>query len=322
MVQRSFTLPDNECSGLRSACSSEQADSFQSRPPHPIPYQGSKRALARRIIEFFPDNAVRAVEPFAGSAAVSLAALHYGRVKSVLIGDSNEALVNLWREIIHRPEMLADAYSGLWHSQLGRERSFYDDVRRKFNQSGNPDLFLYLLARCVKASVRYNPKGEFNQSPDNRRRGARPAVMRSRILGAARLLRDKSELVCGDYTDTLGGVRQSDVVYLDPPYSGVSNGRDRRYLDVPVFDRAGFPEVLRHLGNARIPLIVSYDGRTGEKSFGEPLPPSAGLIHMEINAGRSSQATLLGRNATTIESLYISPELLGVSLQRELLSLA
>lgn len=320
MVQQPFPLLTKDCPSSMSACSLEQADSSQSHPPHAIPYQGSKRALARRIIEFFPANATRVVEPFAGSAAVSLAALHYGRVRSVLIGDSNEALINLWQEIVHRPEMLADAYTDLWHSQLGRERSFYDDVRRKFNQTGNPDLFLYLLARCVKASVRYNPRGEFNQSPDNRRRGAKPAVMRSRILGAARLLRYKSELVCGDYTDTLGDVGQSDVVYLDPPYSGVSNGRDRRYLDAFAFDRAGFPEVLRRLGNDKIPLIVSYDGRTGEKSFGEPLPPSVGLTRMEVNAGRSSQATLLGRNATTIESLYISPELLGVPRQAELLS--
>ena len=145
MVQELLPLPPNGCSSLRSACSVGQVSSFQSRPLHPIPYQGSKRALARRIIEFFPANAARVVEPFAGSAAVSLAALHYGRVRSVLIGDSNEALINLWREIVHRPEILADAYSGLWHSQLGRERSFYHDVRRRFNQSGDPELFLYLL---------------------------------------------------------------------------------------------------------------------------------------------------------------------------------
>ena len=41
--------------------------------PHPIPYQGSKRNLAPIILSYFPPRFRRLVEPFAGSAAVSLA---------------------------------------------------------------------------------------------------------------------------------------------------------------------------------------------------------------------------------------------------------
>ena len=52
-----------------------------------------------------------------------------------------------------------------------------------------------------------------------------------------------------------------------------------------------------------------YDGRTGDKSFGEPLPASLQLRHLEVCAGRSTQATLLGRTDVTYESLYLSPAL-------------
>lgn len=44
--------------------------------PHPIPYQGSKRQLAPVVLSYFPSRFGRLVEPFAGSAAVSLAAAH------------------------------------------------------------------------------------------------------------------------------------------------------------------------------------------------------------------------------------------------------
>ena len=44
-----------------------------------------------------------------------------------------------------------------------------------------PHHLLYLLARCVKASIRYNTDGDFNQSPDNRRKGMHPATMRQNI---------------------------------------------------------------------------------------------------------------------------------------------
>jgi len=56
-------------------------------------------------------------------------------------------------------------------------------------------------------------------------------------------------------------------------------------------------------------FIVSYDGRTGDKIYGEPLPKRLGLVHLEIFTGRSSQATLLGREHVTYESLYLSPAL-------------
>ena len=57
----------------------------------------------------------------------------------------------------------------------------------EWGETGKPDLLLYLLARCVKAAVRYNASGEFNQSPDNRRRGMPPHDARkySRDFGAS-----------------------------------------------------------------------------------------------------------------------------------------
>ena len=62
--------------------------------------------------------------------------------------------------------------------------------------------------------------------------------------------------------------------------------------------------------NARdISYLVSYDGRTGDKVHGRRLPNTLQLHLVELEAGRSSQATLLGRDEITIESLYLSPVL-------------
>src|SRR5664279_1430641 len=189
--------------------------------PHPIPYQGSKRNLAKRILQNFPENAERFIEPFAGSAALSLAARQYENVDRVIIGDIDGALIALWKKIVDSPIEIADAYSALWHEQFGHERSFYDHVRTEFNRSHRPDYFLYLLARCVKAAVRYNSNGEFNQSPDNRRKGTHPDTMRKNILGASKLLCGKAVVRHCDYRELLCEATQSDIVYLDPPYQGV-----------------------------------------------------------------------------------------------------
>ncbi len=275
--------------------------------PQPFPYQGSKRRLAPLIVRQIPDGVTRLIEPFAGSAAVALSAAAQRRVARFVLNDINAALIALWRQILTAPQELARGYAELWRRQDGRQREFYDEVRDEFNRTGRPELFLYLLARCVKASVRYNANREFNQSPDNRRKGARPSTMRMHLEATSNLLRERTELTATDFREALAIATPDDVVYMDPPYQGVCHNRDPRYIDGVAFDE--FVAALDELNRRGISFIVSYDGRTGDKTFGEPLPDRLHLRHAEVDAGRSSQATLLGQDAKTFESLYLSAAL-------------
>jgi len=94
------------------------------------------------------------------------------------------------------------------------------------------------------------------------------------------------------------------VVYMDPPYQGVCGDRDSRYFAGIAFD--DFVEQLAILNLKNVRYLVSYDGRMGNRSYGKPLPAKLHLTLVEIEAGRSSQATLLGRDEMTVESLYLS----------------
>lgn len=275
--------------------------------PHPIPYQGSKRNLATQILRYFPDEVGYLYEPFAGSAAVTLAAGTSGAAKRFLINDLNRPLMKLWKCIIETPDDLFIQYQRIWHEQLHDPKSYYFQVRDEFNRTGNPALFLYLLARCVKASVRYNAKGEFNQSPDNRRIGMKPETMRLQLLGASNLLKGRTEMTCVDYREVIIRATPKDLIYMDPPYQGVCGKRDPRYLQSVNYEF--FIDTLDELNRKGIRYLVSYDGRTGSKTFGQGLPLELNLTLIELNAGPSSQATLLGRRETTFESLYLSPAL-------------
>lgn len=273
--------------------------------PYPIPYQGSKRKLAKKIVTCLPVDTDRLFEPFCGSAAISIAAAaSTHRPRAIRLNDSNEPLALLWQAIIERPETVADAYEELWSQQLGCERSFYDEIRSAFNRTHEPELLLYLLARCVKAAVRYNAAGEFNQSPDNRRLGCNPARMRCHVGRASELLRYHTTVTAVDYVEALVDAAPADVVYMDPPYQGVSTRRDRRYRDIVGFD--DFVDVLADLNRRCLSFIVSYDGRCGDRIYGQQLPDKLRLTHLELDAGRSTQATLIGKASVTIESLYLS----------------
>lgn len=275
--------------------------------PHPIPYQGSKRNLAGEILRYFPASFEILYEPFAGSAAMTIAAAANKLGRHYHINDLNKPLMDCWRAIIETPEEIAAQYACLWKAQSTDPRAFYDKARTDFNKTGRPDIFLYLLARCVKGSVRYNSHGEFNQSPDNRRRGMRPETMRLQILGVSYYLKNKTTFSSVNYRDVLQDVLPEDLVYMDPPYQGVCGNRDTRYQQ--SVQCCEFIEVLDSLNQKRIRYLVSYDGRTGDKAFGKPLPDDLNLTVIELYAGRSSQATLLGKKDVTIESLYVSPTL-------------
>jgi DNA adenine methylase len=273
-------------------------------PPHPIQYQGSKRHLAPFILRYIPKGVQRLVEPFAGSAAISVAAARQGLAQRFWINDLNQPLVALLSMMVEQGEELAGFYEQLWNQQEPDSLGHYYQIREEFNRTQNPRLFLYLLARCVKGSVRYNAQGLLNQSPDKRRKGTRPETMRKNILGVSSLLRGKADFTALDYRAVLQAVAPTDLIYMDPPYQGVCDNRDARYC--AGISHEDFVYALQALAARNLAFIISYDGRRGNKTFGSLLPESLGLTRIELEAGRSSQATLLGLEEVTFESLYLS----------------
>jgi DNA adenine methylase len=276
--------------------------------PHPIPYQGSKRNLADQILRYFPNEFHRLIEPFAGSAAISVASAFYYKANKFIINDVNQPLIALWNEIINNPTQIIRKYYDIWNEQIGNEEEYYYHIRTKFNETKQPEYLLFLLAKCVKAAVRYNTMGEFNQSPDKRRLGRNPQMMREDILRVSHLLKNKVELYSTDYSSILDKATEYDLIYMDPPYQGTGMNGGFNYAGNIDFD--DFIISLYCLNKKNVPFILSFDGRTENKTYGRPLPDELNLTKIEINAGRSTQATLLNRKEYTYEAIYLSPSLL------------
>jgi len=286
--------------------------------PHPIPYQGSKRRLATAILSHVPPNQYgRLIEPFGGSSAVTLAAAYQKTFRAYIVGDALEPLIQLWQMIIDDPGPVARQYETLWQRERASPIQAYYEIRSEFNLDRDPAKLLYLLARCVKNAVRFNPAGEFNQSPDKRRTGTKPKTMRAELFGAHRILAGKCRAMHADFLTLFSQAQEGDFFYLDPPYQGTSGGRDRRYIAGVIRDR--MIEGLSMLNEKRIPFVLSYDGSCGETDYGEPLPETVAR-RILLDVGRSSQATLNGRDDVTVESLYVS-HLLPVSEKPKSLSL-
>lgn len=286
--------------------------------PHIVQYQGSKRILAPQILQYMPRKINRLIEPFSGMAAITIAVAMQKRASQYLVNDLNEPLVRVLSEAVNDPLGLVKSYKKVWERQfdfVGGSIEHYYKVRDDFNAGDKSAAnMLYLLARCVKGSVRYSSAGLFNQSPDKRRNGTSPKNIEKNILIISSILKGKADFMSKDYREVLKLARPGDVVYMDPPYQGVCSNRDNRYFSGIDFNE--FIEAIEDLNKRKIDYIISYDGSCGDKQYGVDLPESLGLKKVLLKAGLSSQSLLLGKREITFESLYLSKNVQNsISLQ-------
>ena len=281
------------------------------KTPHLVQYQGSKRNIAKDIIKYIPNNTQRIIEPFAGTCAISILCSQEGKSNSFWLNDINKPLIDLMQKCVEHPEDLYEKYKMIWNRQFEADTNNVDYfylIRDSFNAGNHsPEMMLFLLARVVKGSVRYNDNGQMNQSCDKRRNGTKPDLVRKNAYGISELLKNKSTFSSLDYKEVLKMAVPGDLVYMDPPYQGTSKKdftRDNRYYQGVDYDE--FVCELDKLNKRGIDYIVSYDGMTGERKIGNDLPDYLKLSHLYINAGSSAQSTLNGKKEITYESLYLS----------------
>jgi len=286
------------------------------RAPHIVQYQGSKRLLAPQILKHMPRKFSRLLEPFSGMAAITIAAAKENRAEQYHVNDINEPIVRILQTAIDSPSALIGKYAKIWSEQFshrdGHVGHFYS-IRSRFNDGEQTaENMLYLLARCVKGAVRYGKNGNFNQSPDKRRHGASPKNIAKNIAAISAMLKGKAVFSALDYREIIGAAKAGDLVYMDPPYQGVSDSKgSSRYLSGLRFDK--FCQAIETLNGKNVDYMISYDGECGGKKYGKSLPKELNCAKFLLNAGISAQATLLGKKTTTMESLYVSKSIAGAA---------
>ena len=132
-----------------------------------------------------------------------------------------------------------------------------------------------------------------------------PSKMRGHIQRSYKLLEGRADAVCADYGDLLEQATSSDLVYMDPPYQGVT-GRDPRYFEQLNFQR--LVDNLERLNCRSVPYLLSFDGTCGTRQYGKNLPKELKLTRIWVHRKIFASA-LNGRIEETTESVYLSPGL-------------
>src|SRR5438093_915951 len=120
-----------------------------------LKWPGGKRALLPHLLPLIPSSFNRYIEPFFGGGALFFTI----RPSSALLSDSNEDLINCYREIRDNPKELL--------SYLRRMKNSKEDYYRirsisPRSETGKAARFLYLATLSFNGIYRVNRHGVFN----------------------------------------------------------------------------------------------------------------------------------------------------------------
>ena len=190
----------------------------------PIKSQGIKT----KLVEWIGSNVQnieydRWVEPFMGTGVVGFNV----RPKKALLCDSNPHLIKFYNGIKSKEitgEKVKHFLTEEGKKLLKSEGEYYYEVRKRFNEKGDSLDFLFLSRSCFNGMMRFNRKGGYNV-PFCKKPNRFAQALVTKITNQVKNVSQIIEL--GDFTfkhqdfkTTLSQIKDSDLVYSDPPYIG------------------------------------------------------------------------------------------------------
>lgn len=263
-----------------------------------IKWSGSKRQVAP-ILSKHIIKQQRYIEPFVGGGAM----LPFRGIKNAVANDIIPELINLWKQIQIFPQQTAYEYEQRWNRLQNEGHDVYYEIRDNFNKTKNEFDFLFLTRTCVNGFIRYNSKGEFNNSMHNNRPGINPESLRNTILKWSIFVKDVN-FTNEDYRNILADANKNDFIFLDPPYGG-NKGRYTK-SDFILDD---FYRELDRLNSIGAKWILTFDGSAGKREYDYLLPKGLYRHKTQIKTGNSPFTKLMKTNIDAIyESVYFNFE--------------
>ena len=224
----------------------------QIRPP--LKWVGSKYRILNEIIKRLPKGN-RLIEPFAGSAVVSLNADY----PEYIINDLNEDLINFYTTIQNNVDDFIEYSKKLFSDNRNQENAFYL-LRDIFNHTSDnvlkASIFLYINKHGYNGLCRYNASGGLNVPFG---RYTAPYFPEKEI----RLFSEKlanATFASSDFKVVLKNAKKGDVVYCDPPYVPLSTTSNFTAYSAGGFgqeQQERLAELSLKLSLKGIPVIIS-----------------------------------------------------------------
>jgi DNA adenine methylase len=267
-----------------------------------IKWSGSKRSIAKDIVECFPLTIDTYYEPFCGGCSVLYYMLNNGvHANRYICSDINSDLINLWNTIKNNHLEVIYKYDKMWNEMQALDiedrKEYFYNVRTRFNREKSPFDFMFIMRTTTNGMPRYNKNGEFNNSFHITRSGINPKKFQIIINKWNRLLNKYNvEFLCQSYNNITSN--KNDVVYLDPPYANTKG---------MYYGKIDYNELWDWIRNQKCFIALSFDGKTTSTEYRYEIPDNLFKNHKLLYTGNSPFRRTIGKSSSeyVYESLYI-----------------
>ncbi len=255
-------------------------------PTPVVKWAGGKTRLLSEIEARRPASFRRYFEPFVGGGAVFF---HLAPKHSV-IADLNPDLMNVYRCVAWHVE---GVIRRLRTHRDNHDQDYYYSIRERFNRRTGAQsdvdraaMFIYMNKTCYNGLYRVNRKGEYNVPMG---RYVQPSIYDPKGLRAASDLLQRADLRTCNFVETLEDAGSGDFVYLDPPYTPLSNTADFTSYTADGFtadDQRRLASLFRQLSNRGCRVMLSNH----DTSFIRELYDGFTIDHVKCNRAINSKA--------------------------------
>ena len=184
-----------------------------------LKWLGGKTQIIDKIISKFPKKINNYYEPFIGGGSILINLLQQKDIiikGNIYVYDLNKSLIDFYKSIQSNPELFYIKIMKIINKyrKVDNKELFYYQMRNQYNKRNTPELFLFLNKTCFRGMFRESDKG-FNVSYghyDN------PEIINYEHLIKFSKLIQKVNFINLPFTSSLVNIKNTDFVYLDPPY--------------------------------------------------------------------------------------------------------
>jgi DNA adenine methylase Dam len=183
----------------------------------PFNFTGSKFKLLSQLVPLFDYTKPYFVDVFCGGGSVYTNVVD--KYEKVLVNDIISDLIGIHKGLIESDEIIERTKSLCLNLKGNQDE--YLNLRKSYNQHGTPDKLWALMLSCNSNLIRFNQKGEFNQTWGKRSFNNSTEKKVKSFTEHIRKFRER--LIYESLDFSLLEVSKDTFYYIDPPYGYVKN---------------------------------------------------------------------------------------------------
>jgi len=178
----------------------------------PFNYTGSKFNLLHQILPLCDYSKSLFIDVFTGSFVVGCNVVD--KYDRILINDIISDLIGIHRELINNPDEIIEKVKEL--ATCKTDENKYYELRDSYNKEKTPEKLWALMLSCTNNFLRFNLKGEMNQSWG--RRGWNISIEFKVKQFVEHISKHKSKIYFSSVNFEQIPINTNGMYYLDPPY--------------------------------------------------------------------------------------------------------